>query len=405
MRILFITASIPYPLASGGAIRTFGIIKGLHEAEHQITLMSFHDGDALPQTTPLDELCEEIITFPSPQRSTTQRIQQLLLSNQADIATRFYSQQFADKVTQLVKNSEFELVQIEAIEAACYIPIVKSANPNIKIVFDTFNAEAELQKVIYQIDRQDIKKLPKALYSLIQTQRIYQYEGDLCRMADAVIAVSPEDQALLSDYRQDDRTFIVPSGISVDDYQPPAEKLDLGEKAVVFTGKMDYRPNVDAMLWFVDSIWGQIKQQQPDAKLYIVGQKPNAQIQALGEENDIVVTGWVDSVSPYLFGATVYIAPLRMGSGTRLKLLEAMASGCAIVATSIAAAGLLDDVKGVMSIADDEVGFAQSVSNLLANPRKRKNLQTQTRQAVKQHYDWQVLIPRLLKVYEEIGLG
>jgi len=405
LRTLFITASIPYPLASGGAIRTFGIIKGLSEIGHRITLISFHDDEKPAQETPLADLCEEIITFPSPRRSTAQRIQQLIFSNQADIATRFYSQAFADKVSNLAQTGDFELVQVEAIEAACYIPVVKSVNPNLKIIFDTFNAEAELQKVIYQIDRQDIKKLPKALYSLVQSQRIYQYEGDLCRMADAVIAVSPEDQALLNDYRKDDKTFIVPSGITVDDYQPPSEKLNLGEKALVFTGKMDYRPNVDAMLWFVESIWGKIKKKHTEAKLYIVGQKPNAKIQALAEQPDIIVTGWVDSVSPYLFGATIYIAPLRMGSGTRLKLLEAMASGCAIVATSIAAAGLLDNVKSMMQIADDETQFAQFVSELLANARSRENLQNQTRAAVKAHYDWGVLIPNLVKVYEEIDLG
>lgn len=405
MRILIITASLPYPPASGGAIRTYGIIKGLHEAGHTITLMSFHDRDISAQDTPLAQYCEQIITQPPPQRGINQRLQQLLLTGKADIATRFFSKNFAAQLRALIQENDFDLIQFEAIEAGCYIPIAREANTGAKLVFDTFNAEAELQKVIYQIDRQSIKTLPKAIYSQMQSQRIFQYEGDLCRAADAVIAVSEEDHALLKAYRKDERTYIVPSGISVDSYQPPAEQLELGKAAVVFTGKMDYRPNVDAMLWFVESIWGEIKQRQPAAQLYIVGQKPNAAIQALGDRADITVTGWVDAIAPYLYAAAVYIAPLRMGSGTRLKLLEAMASGCAIVATHTAAAGLSADVKTVMRLADEPAQFAESVVDLLSNPAKRDALTAQTRNAVQQHYDWSVLIPRLLNIYEDIGLG
>ncbi|MDQ7026943.1 MAG: glycosyltransferase [Anaerolineae bacterium] len=399
MRILILTASLPYPLASGGAIRTYGILKGLHEAGHDITLLSFSEIDACD--TPLAAICQYIEVIPPPNRSKIDRLKTLFLSNQADIETRFYSDIFKEKLIHLIQQNDYDLIQFEAIEIACYLPIVKQLATNAKLCFDTFNAEADLQRVIFEIDKQDMKRLPIAAYSYIQSRRIAKYEGDLCRMADLVIAVSQEDHMLLSQYRNDDRTTIVPSGIFVADYAASDETVEVGENAIVFTGKMDYRPNVDAMLWFADSILPKI----PDAHLTIVGQKPHPRIQHLPEHDNITLTGWVDSVQPYLDAATVYIAPLRMGSGTRLKILEAMASGCAIVATSIAAAGLSDDMKSALVIADDEISFAKTVSDLLKNPAKCAEMGACAKQMVRASYDWSVLIPRLLNAYQEVGIG
>ncbi len=399
MRILIVTASLPYPLASGGAIRTYGILQGLHRAGHTITLLSFAEDSVV--NTPLHELCEQVVTIKPPLRSKAERLRTLLLTNQADIATRFYNTEFEKKLLQLLREGSFDLVQFEAIESACYIPIVRQHFPSQKICFDTFNAEAELQRVIFNIDRQEIRRWPTAMYSYIQSRRIAAYEALLCRTADLVIAVSEEDHGHLSRYRDDERTYIVPSGIFVDDYAKSAESVQLGENALVFTGKMDYRPNVDAMLWFAHDILPQI----PAAHLTIVGQKPHPRIQHLPERPNISLTGWVDSVLPYLHAADVYIAPLRMGSGTRLKILEAMASGCAIVATSVAASGLSYEVREALVIADTETAFSEAVTKLLADRALREKMGRQAKAAVRAHYDWSVLIPRLLAAYQEVGLG
>lgn len=399
MRILIVTASLPYPLASGGAIRVFGILKGLQEAGHQITLLSFGDSDATQ--TPLTDICEQLHILPTPSRTKSERIKTLLITSQADIQTRFYSPEFEQKLLSLLNEQNYDLLQFEAIESACYLPIVREKFPNIKICFDTFNAEADLQRVIYEIDKQEIKRLPQAVYSWIQSRRIAQYEGDLCRASDLVIAVSQEDQIILSKYRNDDKTAIMPSGIFVDDYEIPDKEIELSENAVVFTGKMDYRPNVDAMLWFADSILPKI----PEANLMIVGQKPHPRIQHLPERDNISLTGWVDTVPPYLHASDVYIAPLRMGSGTRLKILEAMATGCAIVATNIGAAGLSHEAKSAMVIADTETEFAEAIRQLLNDPSKRQVLGECAKKMVKAQYDWAVLIPRLLNAYQEVGIG
>jgi glycosyltransferase involved in cell wall biosynthesis len=198
---------------------------------------------------------------------------------------------------------------------------------------------------------------------------------------------------------------VVPSGIFVSDYTKESSAVDLGPRALVFTGKMDYRPNVDAMLWFYEAILPHVRREFADVRLVIVGQQPHGRLDALRADPAVTVTGWVDSVQPYLRGAAVYIAPLRMGSGTRLKLLEALATERAIAATTTAAAGLLPDVRAAMRIADDAAGFAAHITDLLRAPDQRVALGTQARQAVSATYDWSAIIPRLLQVYEELGHG
>lgn len=399
MRILLITSSLPYPPTSGGALRAYGILHGLAQAGHEISLLTFHEAE-LNDASPLKQLCQRIISIPNPHRSKSQRLRDLLFTRHADIARRLDSPQMRQTLIQWLKEIPFDLVQFEGIEVACYLPDVRRHAPQVKCIFDTFNAEAELQRAIYAIDRAHPRRWHAALYSWLQVERIARYERDLCRQADAVIAVSAEDHAILSRYRDDQRTFIVSSGIFVDDYQA-TDQHDLGERSLVFSGKMDYRPNVDAMLWFSHEILTKLH----DVHLTIVGQKPAPAITALAQTGLVQVTGFVEQVAPYLRGAQVYIAPLRMGSGTRLKLLEAMACGCAIVATPLAAAGLSPACLRAMRIAHTSDEFTQAINELLSQPHLRATLGKQAQAAVRAEYDWSALLPRLLAIYAEVGLG
>lgn len=405
MHMLMLTGSLPYPPHQGGAIRAFGILHGLYHAGHKITLLSFHDPEqgVRVENTPLMTYCERVITVPAPTRSTAQRLKDLLFSAQADIARRLQSDAMTTKLKQLLASTPFDLIQFEGIEIANYLFTAQSLQPQTPIIYDAFNAEATLQKVIAQVDRNDAKRLPNALYSYIQAQRIERFERALCQAASAVIAVSDEDAAELTPFRNDDCIHVVPSGIFTADYTDSGEQLDLKPNALVFTGKMDYRPNVDAMTWFTQSVLPSITR-QTDANLYIVGQKPHKRLEALRMNRNVHITGWVAEVQPYLQAADVYVAPLRMGSGTRLKILEALAAGCAVVATPTAAAGLAESAKQHMCITDTAEDMASSIVSLLQNPQQRATLGASAREYIRQTYDWSVLIPRLLAVYGEMSL-
>ncbi len=405
MKILMLTASLPYPPHQGGALRTFGIMDGLQKAGHEITLLSFDENERAEMPTPLTEKCKQIETVTPPKRSRNDRLRDLVLTRQPDIARRLYSEEFFNRLQQLASDTPFDLIQFEGIEVACYLPLAKQNGVQGKLCYDAFNAEAALQRMIFEVDRGDVRRWPAALYSLIQSQRIFYFERDLCQKADLIIAVSEEDAALLRQHRSDRQVQVVANGIFAKDYASLDEQLDLGKHALVFTGKMDYRPNVDAMFWFTENVLPLIHKQVPDTRLYIVGQKPHARLEKLRDHQHIEITGWVNDVQPFLRGATVYVAPLRMGSGTRLKILEAMAAGCAVVATTVAASGIHGDTTGALEIADEPEKMADCIVELLQDPTQGRTIGEKARAYVKAHYDWSVLIPNLLSAYWEIGIG
>lgn len=405
MKLLMLTSTLPYPPTSGGALRAYGILSVLHQAGHEVTLLSFHESDKpIPQQ--LTQLCVQVITMPPPSRTLAARLAHLLFSGEADIVQRMASMEMHTKLAELMRESHFDVVQFEGIEMATYLPTAYRSGARSRLIYDTFNAEYALQEQFSQADDADttLRQRLAALYSRIQAARIKALEHQLCQIADGVIAVSPEDVLLLRPLRGERPLPIIPSGIFVNDYSE-TKPLDLGERALVFTGKMDYRPNIDAALWFANSIFPRVNVTTPDAYLYIVGQQPTSEVQALSDRPQIRVTGAVPHIMPYLKGATVYVAPLRMGSGTRLKLLEAMASGCAIVATSAAAAGLDEAARSACMIRDDAEGFAEAITMLLADPGKREAMGEQARSVVRSRYDWSAIAPRLLEVYKDFGLG
>ncbi len=406
MHILMLTASLPYPPHQGGALRSYGLLTGIAKAGHRVSLLSFSDqaGDAW-RGTPLEAICQQIETVPTPTRSKTDRLRDLLLTRQADIARRLWRDSFLERLKTLVNSRDVDVVQFEGIEVACYLPALWSIGTRARLVYDAFNAEAALQRVIFEVDRGVPARWPAAAYSFIQAGRIEQYERLLCQQADQVIAVSDEDAAILQAHQPGKAVAVVPNGIFVDDYQRTTERLDLGANALVFTGKMDYRPNVDAVLWFAQAILPLVRQQVPDARLHVVGQQPHARIESLRGQAGIEITGWVKDVQPYLRGAAVYVAPLRMGSGTRLKLLEAMACGCAVVATTIARSGMKAAANQSMQVSDTPAALAESIVRLLRDPTERRRYGETARAFVRSHYDWSVLIPDLLKLYAEPTRG
>lgn len=404
MNVLLLSATLPYPTTSGGALRVFSLIRALQRLGHTVELLCFSDGTVGWKDTPLATLCSDVVTVLPPQRSRVSRLKTLVFSKEADVANRLASEAMTSALKEKLAAKRFDLVQAEGIEMAWLLPVAKEVQPTAKLCFDTFNAEYLLQRVIARIDSGELRRWPMAIYSWLQANRIARYEREVGLLADIMLAVSPEDAAALGSLLPGKSIPVVPSSISVADYSS-RERKPLGAHALVFTGKMDYRPNIDAAIWFTKSILPRIQQQIPDTTLYIVGQQPHSRLDELRSTKSVEITGYVPTVVPYLRGAAVYVAPLRMGSGTRLKLLEAMATGCAIVATPTAAAGLLKDATAAMRIAANEERFAQEVVSLLNDVSSRRILGEQACAAAAAFYDWTAIADRLRRVYEEAGLG
>ncbi|MCP4361376.1 MAG: glycosyltransferase [Chloroflexi bacterium] len=420
MKILILTPQLPYPAQQGTSLRNVHIIRGL-AAEHEITLLSFLEEEQTAdpaKIAPLVKLCQRIETVPVPPRTTGQRLRQLITTRRPDMAHRLHSPEFNIRLRQLLAETTFDIVQIEGIELARAIEIIRAAS-QCKIVFDDHNAETELQRRNMLTDLWQPRRWVAATYSWVQARRLARFESWACTQADWVTAVSTTDayhlQSLILRPRSGQVSnpqspiSVIPNCIDVPQYQsdltgfkrPPVANLSGLKFDLVFSGKMDYRPNVDAVLWFADEIWPRIQTIRPSTTWAVVGQKPHARLQRLQELNGVTVTGWVESVRPYIHNASVFIMPFRIGSGTRLKLIEAMAAGRAIISTPIGAEGFPVTHDQELLLAESGEEMVTAVLHLLNDAEKRKRLGTAA-QTFAQQYDWRRVIPQFNQIYTQL---
>ncbi len=433
-KLLILTPQLPYPPHQGTSLRNFHIIRGLAE-RHEITLLSFLEAGqtAVPEAIePLLALCA-VHTIPVPARTTGKRLRQMLTTRLPDMAHRLYSPVFAAELRRLLAENRFDIVQVEGIELARYMEIIRVVSPGSKVVFDDHNAETELQRRNFLTDLRQPRRWLAAAYSWVQVGRLGRFERWAMAVADGVTAVSETDRKTLQQLTINSRNYTatrgdshlptswlrliplaemtvtcidtnsqqltikaIPNCIDVEAYR---ENLAGSEKPVksqqfdlVFSGKMDYRPNVDAVLWFADEVWPGIRAQKPEATFAVVGQKPHARLERLRDVPGITLTGFVESVTPFLAGAGVYIMPFRVGSGTRLKLIEAMAAGKAIVSTPVGAEGFPVRNGRELVLAETAEEMETAVLRLLSHPQERAELGQNARQFARR-YDWRQVIP------------
>ncbi len=404
MNILFLTPQLPYPPRQGASMRNYFIIKGVSVA-HQVSLLTYREAHQRTDEgtlQPLQSLLQELVVVDVPPRPWKRRLQQFLTSPQPDLAFRLASDEFANALAHLLQQTQFDIVQIEGLELAWTMLVVQQVSPQSRLVFDNHNAETALQRRTMQTDWQTVSRWSAAFYSSVQVWKLGRYERWACLTADAVTAVSDTDQRLLSEMVPEigHTIVVVPNCIDTEPYLSltvdTAVLYDL-----VFVGKMDYRPNVDAVLWFGQEIWPRILAARPETTWAIVGQKPHARLDVVQEWAGVTLTGFVDSVLPYLAGAKVIIMPLRMGSGTRLKFIEACAAGKAIVTTAVGAEGFPVQAGVEAYVANEPEWFAEHVLGALRHEEGRASLGAAAQNLARQ-YDWRVVVPRFTAVYKKL---
>jgi polysaccharide biosynthesis protein PslH len=425
VRVLILTPQFPYPPHQGTTIRNYHLIAGLAR-RYEVHLLSFGDPEVC-QGTPLDGLCRSVQVVQAPQRTTARRLAGLLFSRLPDLAQRLPSAEFQDALDATLDREDPDVVQVEGIELARYLFRVadsRSGRGRPCLILDEHNAEYILQQRACETDarrlwprrtpgdeperagptdiRGSARRLAGALYSLVQWRRLRRYERRACLAADRVVAVSEADAHALRALVPGLEPVVVPNGVDVDFYSAPVPLLT-GRPGpepfdVVFTGKMDFRPNVDAVLWFARQVLPLIRREVPSVRFWIVGQSPHARLEPLSLDPGVEITGWVEDVRPYIAAAAAYVVPLRIGGGTRLKVLEAMAMGKAIVSTTVGCEGF-EVVSGQeLLIADEPSGFAAAVVQLLRQPELRERMGRAARRFAGSRYDWRMILPKLERI-------
>jgi sugar transferase (PEP-CTERM/EpsH1 system associated) len=403
MKILLLTPQLPYPPQKGTALRNWGLISGLAQ-RHEVSVLSFTDpGQCSEPAELLRQTCQVGVVEP-PARTTGDRLRGVLASRQPDMALRLASEIYAQELARWLAQETYDVVHIEGIELAPYLEIIEAAQPRPLVVFDDHNCEYVLQQRAFLTDARIPTRWAVALYSLVQWLRLRRYEAKVCRTADRVLAVSEADAAALRTLVPGLEVAVIPNGIDAMTYQPvPTDQVDDGLHHLVFTGTMDFRPNVDAVLWFTRHVLPRLQLEDVDIHFDVVGQRPHARLKHLGAENGVTLTGWVEDVRPFIARADVYVAPLRIGGGTRLKLLEAMAMGKAVVATRLGAEGYPVTDGRELLLADTPTDFATAVMRLLRDPALVNELGHNARAFVERQYDWRTIVPQVEAVYVPVS--
>ena len=307
MRILLLTPQRPYPPHQGTTLRNFNLVKELAK-RHPVCVLTFLEPDQNPNDPgPLPDLCEWIETIPVPQRNTSLRLCQMLTTTRPDMSWRLWSPALNERLVARLNEQPFDVVEIEGIEMAPYLPAIEAAQSRPLIVYDAHNAEWILQKRAFLADIKNPLRWPAAAYSWVQWHRLRRYEANLLRRVAHTVAMSAPDKVALRDVVSDAPITVVPNGVDFKAYSQ--FKGTPIHYDLLFTGKMDFRPNIDAALWFGQQVLPLIQAERPrlgqllgDAYLIVLGKDDPGLLLPVSQGNivDLYLLGGV-KVTGHLF--------------------------------------------------------------------------------------------------------
>ena len=394
MKILFLSPTVPFPLTDGGRIRVFNLLKQIAQ-KSEVTLLALEtqptDAEGVAQLQQLGIQVHLVPNAPTLPRLSLGTLANAFFKRQPITVARYDLPAYRQKFKELIATDTFDLVHYEMFHTAQF-----QTETDLPSVLSQQNVDSAIWR---RLCGETVNPFYKFAY-WTQQLAFQRYERVLSPKFDAVTCTSDIDAAVFQRHCTEDVIEIIPNGVDVAHYQPNFSAE--APAHLIYIGSMDWYPNEDAVSFFADEVLPKIHAEVPDVKFSIVGGNPSARVQKLAEKEGIVVTGRVPEIKPYFAEATVFVVPLRIGSGTRLKILEALAMGKAIVSTSVGAEGLdLKDGEEIF-IADESTAFADAVTRLLTDPTLRRRIGENGRARVERDYDWRSIGEKLHTLYESL---
>jgi sugar transferase (PEP-CTERM/EpsH1 system associated) len=383
MKILWVKAGGLYPLDTGGKIRSYHILREL-ALRHEVTVFTFYGAHADDAHNHLAGLFSQVLCVPLtlPVKGSLGQFLDYarnFFSSQPYNISRYCRPEVKHRLADLLQRRSYDVILCDFAFAGGVIPW---DHPTPKVLF-AHNVEALIWERHYQMARNPLWKV----VCWREFRAVAQAEQTYLKRADHVLTVSATDRDWFANIVDSSRITVVPTGVDIDFFQP-VYGPELPNR-LVFTGSMDWEPNEDAVLYFLDKIFPQIQRQIPESTFWVVGRHPSARLRHQGDRSHGVrVTGSVEDVRPFMRDASIFVVPLRIGSGTRLKIFEAMAMGKAVVSTSVGAEGLPVQHGKHIILADNAEDFARMVVGLLRDPEGRERLGRAARQLVAEKYSW-----------------
>ena len=386
MKLLWLNAGLLLPLDKGGKLRTWHVMRHL-AARHDITYLSFEDStQTQADRSGMREVCARLETIA---RTDAAKGDWRFYADAAGYlvdpvpyaVAKYRAGAYRARLEDLLARERFDAVVCDFLPPVVNLP---QRLPCPSILF-THNVEAEIW-------RRHVEQATNPVSKYLLTQqwkRMLRFEAAALARFDQVLAVSEADGRTFARLYPDSLkvpVHVVQTGVETDYFRPaaaPAERTHM-----VFTGSMDWLPNEDGMTYFCREILPKIRQAEPEATLSIIGRTPTPAVRKLAEIPGVEVTGRVDDVRPHIARGAVYVVPLRIGGGTRLKIFEAMSMAKAVVSTTIGAEGLPVTSGRDVEIADEPARFAHSVVHLMRDADARRAIESAARALVVERYDW-----------------
>ncbi|MFW5869931.1 MAG: TIGR03087 family PEP-CTERM/XrtA system glycosyltransferase, partial [Planctomycetota bacterium] len=385
-RLLYISHRLPYPPDKGERVRAFHEIKLLAE-RYELTLASLvHDRAELDHVSALEAICHEVITAPAGGKLGLLRGAGRFLVGRSVTEGYFHNPVLMKRLHRLSEDQPFDVVFGYCSSTLPYVRAVRSGRRVLDLVdVDSLKWEAYAAAA----------RGPKRWLYAAEARRVAALERRAVETCDAVLLVS---QAELDAFRANaNNVHAVGNGVDTEYFRPDAvEPMDLGPKAVVFTGTMSYAPNAEGVLWFVREVWPAVRKAHPRATFTIVGRDPTPAVRKLADTPGVTVTGSVPDVRPYLTGAKLAVCPLLTARGIQNKILEALAMGLPVVATPAAAEGLGRTPGEPPLVADLPGEWRDRLSALLCDEPALNRMSAAGRAHIEQHHTWRQQLGRLL---------
>lgn len=396
MHILWLKTELLHPVDKGGRIRTYHMLREL-KARHRITYLTLDDGADPGAAERAGEYCDRLIRVPfratrkyTPRFYATLAMQLLLPLPYT--ARKYRSSRMRDAVADVLRQGDVDVLVCDFLAPSVNVP----DGVGCPTLLFQHNVEAVIWQRHYAVARNPLKRW--FLHS--EWRKMRAFERRECARYDAVVAVSEVDRATIAREYHVSTAHAVPTGVDTEYFKPTgnvrADPLNL-----IFTGSMDWLPNQDAVRFFAREILPRVRAQVPDVTFTVVGRNPGPDLHALARAHDIRVTGRVEDVRPYLEAAALFVVPLRIGGGTRLKIFEAMAMGLPIVSTTVGAEGLpvRDGVHLVLR--DDPAAFAGAVTRLLQDPISARALASRGEALVRERFSWSAVAAEFVAICEQ----
>ena len=388
MKVLFLAHRIPFPPNKGDKIRAFNILRHLTK-HHEVYLACLMDDENDLRFLPQIERLVRRVAFDRI-RPRTKKLFALggMLRSRPITVGYFYSTRLQTQIDDII-----EAVNVEAF--------VCSSSPMAEYLFRSRHADAKIHAGIRVMDLIDVDSCKWRQYaeqSPVWTSWIYRYEAEhlaeyekhIARTFDHVLVVSEQEKGVFPGGGNAPNLEAMSNGVDLEYFKPdPSGTHTPARPTLVFTGAMDYRPNIEGIRWFVESVFPRIQIAAPDVELLIVGNKPTPEVMRLGRLRGVVVTGFVEDVRKYLASASVCVVPLLIARGIQNKVLEAMAMGKAVVCTPQAHEGIRATSPKELVVAGNPDDFAAATIDLLSDQGKARQLGVAARQRVEREYSWE----------------